>query len=99
MLFSPDCKAQATEPLITDHQGQEKMGAPDQEERRQPCAPCVFLFYLGPLSFLLGEPDQRFIDFVYPFRKPVLGFIDCFLLFFNLCYLFPLRSLLFPSIN
>ena len=58
-----------------------------------------FLFYLGPLSFLLGESDQRFIDSVYPFRKPALGFIDCFLLFFNLCYLFPLRSLLFPSIN
>ena len=51
-----------------------------------------FLFYLDPLSFLLGEPGQRFVNFVYPFKEPALAFIDFFSIVFNL-YLF-----YFPSI-
>ena len=35
------------------------------------------------LSSLLGESGQRFVNFVYPFKKPALGFIDLFLLFFE----------------
>lgn len=38
--------------------------------------PFHFLFYLGPLSFLLDEFGQRFVDFVYLFKNPALGFID-----------------------
>ena len=34
-----------------------------------------------PLSFILGDPDQRFVNFVYPYKKPTLGFIDFFLFF------------------
>ena len=42
----------------------------------------VFLIvYLGSLSFLLGEPGQRFVNFVYLFKEPALGFIDFFLFF------------------
>ena len=41
---------------------------------------------ISPLSFLvffiwvlfLSEPDQRFVGFVYPFKKTALGFIDFF---------------------
>ena len=58
-----------------------------------------YFVYLGPLSFLLGEPDQKFIDFVHPFKKPALGFIDFLSIVFlkSLFYLLPLWSLLFPS--
>lgn len=39
----------------------------------------IFYFvYLDPFSFLLDELGQRFIDFVYPFRKPTLGFTVTF---------------------
>ena len=57
------------------------------------CAECSLMgFYvsavsvISPLSFLvffiwvlfLSEPDQRFVGFVYPFKKTALGFIDFF---------------------
>ena len=39
----------------------------------------LILFFLrGFLSFLFGEPGQKFVDFVYPFKEPALGFIDFF---------------------
>ena len=58
-----------------------------------------YFVYLGPLSFILGDPDQRFVNFVYPYKKSTLGFIDFFLFFFkSLFHLFPLWSLLFPSL-
>jgi len=47
--------------------------------------------YSGVLSFLLDEPGQRFVDFVYPFKETDLGFID----FLN-CFFF-LISVLFIS--
>ena len=55
-------------------------------------SPLLFTFfvYLGPYSFLLGDPGQRFIDFAYPFKKPALDFIDFFLFFKSLYYLFHL---------
>ena len=28
------------------------------------------------LSFLLDELSQRFVNFLYPFKEPILGFID-----------------------
>ena len=62
-------------------------------------SPLSFLVLFGSSVFSSCEPAQGFIDFVDPLRKPAVGLIDFFLLFFNLCYLFPLRSLLFPSIN
>ena len=37
-----------------------------------------FLFCLFMFSFLFGEPSQRPVEFVYPFTKPALGFIDLF---------------------
>ena len=37
-----------------------------------------YIVYLGLFSFLLGEPGQRFVSFVYPFKEPDLGFIDFF---------------------
>ena len=39
-----------------------------------------YFVYLGVLS-LLGEHGQRFVNLVYPFKEPALGFIDVFLLF------------------
>jgi len=33
-----------------------------------------FFVYLDPFSFPLYELGQRFIDFIYPFRKPTLDF-------------------------
>ena len=39
------------------------------------------------LSFLLGEPGQRFVHFVYPFKEPGLS---CNFFFFFQKYLFPL---------
>ena len=41
------------------------------------------LFYLSSFSPLLGKPDQRFVNCVYPFKDPALGYIDFFLLFFE----------------
>ena len=35
-----------------------------------------FLFCLFEFFPLLGESGQRFVNFVYPFREPALGFID-----------------------
>ena len=51
------------------------------------CISSVWLFCLSPLSFLLGEPGQRFVNFVYPFKKPALGYIDFFHCFFSFTYL------------
>ena len=53
-----------------------------------------YFVYLGPLSFLLGEPGQRFVNFVCPFKKPDLGFIDFFYCYFYLYFIYFL-SLLF----
>ena len=53
-----------------------------------------YFVHLGPLSFLLGEPGQRFIDFVYPFKKLALGFINFFHCFFLISLLF-ISSLIF----
>ena len=41
-------------------------------------------FILFGSFFLLHEPGQRFLDFVYPFKEAVLGFIGDFFLFFFL---------------
>ena len=60
----------------------------------------VFLLYLvvSPLSFkilfnwdflLLGELEQRFVSFVYPFKEPALGFIFSYCSY-SLFYYFPL---------
>ena len=51
-----------------------------------------YFVYLGSLSFLPGEPGQRFVNFVYPFKEPTLGFID-FFLFFNLYFIYFLSHL------
>ena len=52
------------------------------------CLLFIYYFvYLGSLSFLLGEPSQKFANLVYPFKEPALGFIDFFLLFFNLLFI------------
>ena len=40
-----------------------------------------FLFYVGPFYFLLTEPVQKFINFVYTFKEPV--WVLFFLLFFK----------------
>ena len=49
-----------------------------------------YFVYLDSLSPLLGEPGQRFVNFVYPFKEPALVFTDFFLLFFkSLFYSFP----------
>ena len=42
------------------------------------------------LSFLLGEPGQRIVHFVYPFKEPDLGLTD----FFKISILF-ISSLIF----
>ena len=41
----------------------------------------VYFFFLS--SLLLLESGQRCMNFVYLFKEPALGFIDCFLLFFE----------------
>ena len=53
---------------------------------------CFFIWVL-----FLSEPDQRFVDFVYPFKKTALGFIDFFspTVLKYLFYIFPLWYLLF----
>ena len=38
-------------------------------------------FYLGSLSFLLRETGQRFVNFIYCFKEPALGFIDSSVVF------------------
>ena len=48
---------------------------------------------MGVLSLLLGEPGQRFINLVYHFKEPTVGFIDLFL-FFKIYMLF-ISSLIF----
>ena len=45
-----------------------------------------YFVYLGAISFLLGESGQRFVNFVYPFKEPALGFVG-FVFFFNLYFL------------
>ena len=37
--------------------------------------------YLGSLSVLLGEPGQRFVNFVYIFKEPALGFVNLVIIF------------------
>lgn len=44
----------------------------------------LFIFnfvYFGSL-FLLGEPGQRCVNFVYPFKEPTLGFVGFFSIVF-----------------
>ena len=55
-----------------------------------------YFVYLGLLSFLLGEPGQRFVNFVYPFKEPALGFTDFFSIVFLIFILF-ISSLTFIS--
>ena len=57
----------------------------------------AILVVMSPFSFLilfiwvlLGEPDQRFVNLVYSFKEPALGFIAFFLFFKSLFYVFPL---------
>ena len=57
-----------------------------------------FLFYLlGPLSFLLGESGQRFVNFVYPFIEPPLSFTNFFPIFYSLIYFFSDLYYVLPS--
>ena len=57
-----------------------------------------YFVYLGSLSFHLGGPVQRFVNFVYLFKEPALGFTDFLKLFFkSMFYWFSLWSLWFPS--
>ena len=51
-----------------------------------------YFVYLGSLSFLLGEPGQRFVNFVYPFKEPTLGML-IFSIFFNLYFIYFLLDL------
>ena len=37
-----------------------------------------FLIYLDSIFVLLGETGQRFVNFLYPFKDPVLDFTDFF---------------------
>ena len=60
------------------------------------CYVLHFLFCLCSLSLLLCEPGQRFVNLVYLFKEPVLGFTD-FSTYFFIFILFLLWSLLFPS--
>jgi len=55
--------------------------------------------YLGFFSPFLGESSQRFVHFVYLFKKPAFGFIDffyCFLILYFINFLFDLYGFL-PS--
>ena len=65
------------------------------------------LFCLSPFSPLLGEPSHRFVNFVYRFKKPALGFLAFFNCFLNSILLisslifmisFLLFVLLFPNL-
>ena len=58
-------------------------------------SPLLFLIYLGLLSFRLIEPAQRFVNFVYPFKEPALGFIDFFPIFKSLLFIPSLIFILF----
>ena len=49
-----------------------------------------FLIYLDSIFVLLGETGQRFVNFVYPFKDPVLDFTD---FFFWPCWVFVLHGL------
>ena len=50
-------------------------------------SPFSFLIlFIWVLCFLLGEPGQRFVDIVYPFKNQLLVFL-IFLLFFNLYFI------------
>ena len=44
-------------------------------------SPFSFLVLFIWVLSLFGEPGQRFVNFVYPFKEPALGFVDFFLLF------------------
>ena len=63
----------------------------------------LFCFFvdLASLSLLLCESGQRFVNFIYPFNEPAIGFVDIFLfLKKSLFYWFPLWYLWylwFPS--
>ena len=58
-----------------------------------------YFLYFDFLSCLLGEPGQRFVNFVYPFEKTALGFIDFFstVFFLNLYFIAFLSDLWFLS--
>ena len=43
-----------------------------------------YFVYLDPLSFFLGEPDQKFVNLVYTLSKNQLLFMLIFYYFFNL---------------
>ena len=45
-----------------------------------------YVVYLNLLSFLLGEPGQRFVSFLYPFKEPPLRFISS--IAFSICIFF-----------
>ena len=51
-----------------------------------------YFIYLDLLSFLLGEPGQRFVNFIYPFKEPSLSFISS--IAFSICIFF-ISSLIF----
>ena len=44
--------------------------------------PVSQFIYLGSLSFIPGEPHQRFVNFVYPFQEPDRGLMNLFIVFF-----------------
>ena len=48
----------------------------------------IYFVYLGYLSFLFDEPGLRFVNPVYSFKEPGLGFIDFFLFFLKKSVLF-----------
>ena len=45
-------------------------------------SPLSFLTYVFEPSLFLGELSYRFVNFVYLFKEPVLGFIHFFVLSF-----------------
>ena len=52
---------------------------------------CISYFvYLDLCSFLLGEPDQRFVSIVYPVKEPAVYCVGFFFPLLSLFYLFPL---------
>ena len=54
-----------------------------------------FLFCLSSFSPFFGEFSQRFVNFVYPFKKPAFGFIDLFWFFFFESLILLISSLIF----
>ena len=46
-----------------------------------------YFVYLGFFSPLLGESSQRFVNFVYLFKEPALGFINFLYGFVNLYFI------------